>query len=123
MKKTYLGVAVLMSGLALGEYIKPIQHIQETITYHNVPIGKSFPEDPWNYSLQREFLEKDGKTYQGLYLVNETRGIHKKIDDNGCTCSIDQGLDDLVESTKDWFKKQQEKAKEFFDGSDSKIKN
>ncbi|MCA9477971.1 MAG: hypothetical protein KC535_02390 [Nanoarchaeota archaeon] len=101
--KKYMTLLALTGGLALGEYLQPLQSMKDTFEYRNVPIAQGFPQDPWNYTVRRELLEADGKIYQGIYLVNEQEGIHKKIDEDGCTCSLSTSIDEVIGDAKDWF--------------------
>ncbi len=112
MKKLLL-VGLLAGGMALGEYVQPYTSAKEYITFSQVPIAKNHPVDPWNYTLQREFIDMDGTTYQGLFLVNEEQGIHKKIDEEGCTCGVGNSIDDFLYDTKLWIDEKVQQGKEW----------
>ena len=109
-----MGIVAIVGGIALGEYIQPYQSIQESTKFYNVPTMEKSPSDPWNYEVKRELVDVDGKTYQGIYLVNEVRGIHKKIDETGCTCSVENSIDELVGDVKEWVGEKVQATKDWF---------
>lgn len=101
--KKYVATMLVLGGLTIGEFVQPYTSIKNSIQYHNVPLERNTPIDPWNYELKRELVEKDGLVFQGLYLINEDQGIHKKIDEDGCTCAIGTSIDEFLEDKKDSF--------------------
>lgn len=121
MKKNYAAIVALAGGLLIGEYTQPYTSITESVRFHDVPVAKNFPTDPWNYQVQRELVEQDGKVYQGLYLVNVEQGIHKKISEDGCTCGIDNTIDELVRDVKEWVGEKVELGKNWVSGTYDKL--
>lgn len=111
MKKLLYGLAILGS-IYVGEKISPYQNVRDAIRFHNTPVGEGFAHDPWNYSLHRVIEEEDGVTSQSLYLVNESKGLVKKVDDDGCTCSLGNSIDEFMNGSKEWVKEKIEKLKD-----------
>ena len=114
MMKKMIGVIAIVGGMAVGEYVQPYTSIKDLMEFHNVPIASNSPVDPWNYEVRRELVEDAGKTYQGLYLVNDVQGIHKKIDEGGCTCSVKSSIDEFVQDAKEWVGEKVEATKNWF---------
>lgn len=112
MKALFKFGLVITSSLMLGEYLSPYQSTKEAIQFYDIPTAKNFPNDPWNYQLQRQVEEQEGQKVQTLYLINTQTNMMKKIDEEGCTCGVANSLDDFFHDSKTWIQSKIEKLKD-----------